>query len=76
MPAETASRILRLDSVLNRTGLSRSTLYRKIDCGTFPQQVRISERCIGWRENDIEEWLRNPMCYSVPDAAWNALERN
>ena len=64
MPAETASRILRLNSVLDRTGLSRSTLYRKIERGSFPMQVRISERCIGWRESDVEQWLRNPMSYS------------
>lgn len=64
MPAETASRILRLRTVLERAGLSRSTLYRKIARGTFPLQVRISERCIGWRENDIQRWLSNPAQYS------------
>lgn len=64
MSAETASRILRLNAVLDRTGLSRSTLYRKIERGTFPAQVRISERCIGWRESEVEQWLRNPMFYS------------
>lgn len=64
MLADTGSRILRLKSVLERTGLSRSTLYRKIEGGTFPKQVQISERCIGWREADVEGWLRNPVCYS------------
>lgn len=64
MPADSGSRIVRLNSVLDRTGLSRSTLYRKIERGTFPMQVRISERCIGWRESDIEQWLRNPIYYS------------
>ena len=57
------SRILRLGSVLERTGLTRSTLYRKIETGTFPKQVRISERCVGWRESEIEGWLRNPIFY-------------
>ena len=60
MLANTGSRILRLKAVLERTGLSRSTLYRKIERGTFPQQVRISERCIGWRESDVQQWLSNP----------------
>jgi prophage regulatory protein len=60
MPADLGSRILRLKTVLDRTGLSRSTLYRKIERGTFPRQVRISERCVGWREAEIERWLRNP----------------
>jgi prophage regulatory protein len=64
MAADSASRILRLKPVLERTGLSRSTLYRKVECGTFPKQVRISERCIGWREADIDQWLRNPATYS------------
>ena len=73
MAAETASRILRLKSVLDRTGLSRSTLYRKIELGTFPLQVRISERCIGWRESDIERWLSNPTTYSRLDSGRDPL---
>ena len=64
---EASDRILRLAAVLDRTGLSRSTLYRKVDAGTFPKQVRIAERCIGWRESMINEWLRNPMCYTAND---------
>ncbi|CTQ51395.1 helix-turn-helix transcriptional regulator [Jannaschia donghaensis] len=35
-------RIIRLNTVLDRTGLSRSTIYRKIAEGTFPAQLRIS----------------------------------
>jgi len=58
-------RFLRLNAVLDRTGLSRATLYRKIQDGTFPPQVRIATRCAGWRETAINEWLQNPMCYTV-----------
>jgi predicted DNA-binding transcriptional regulator AlpA len=36
-------RILRIRTVLNRTGLSRSTLYRKMSDGSFPRQVKIGE---------------------------------
>lgn len=61
-----SNRILRLKAVLDRTGLSRSTLYRKIGEGTFPKQIQISKRCAGWREAAIEQWLMNPMSYSVP----------
>ena len=60
-------RILRLNAVLDRTGLSRSTMYRKIQQGTFPAQVRIATRCTGWRESAIKAWLHNPMFYSVED---------
>jgi prophage regulatory protein len=58
-------RILRINDVLARTGLTRSTLYRKIADGSFPKQVKISTRCTGWREAAILRWLRNPMFYSV-----------
>ncbi|MBY0284265.1 MAG: AlpA family phage regulatory protein [Sphingomonas sp.] len=68
MTTDTPDRILRLNTVLDRTGLSRSTLYRKVDQGTFPAQVRIATRCVGWRESAIADWLRNPMFYGVEDA--------
>ncbi|CAH0352852.1 MAG: AlpA family phage regulatory protein [Sphingobium sp.] len=60
-------RVLRLNAVLDRTGLSRATLYRKIQDGTFPRQVRIATRCIGWRESAVNEWMRNPMFYRVDE---------
>ncbi len=68
MTSNTPDRILRLNSVLDRTGLSRSTLYRKVEQGTFPAQIHIATRCVGWRESAIADWLRNPMFYSVEDA--------
>jgi prophage regulatory protein len=67
MASESTDRILRIGTVLERTGLSRSTLYRKVQDGTFPRQLKLSERCAGWRESSINAWLRNPMCYSVKD---------
>jgi prophage regulatory protein len=54
-------RILRIRTVLARTGLSRSTLYRKMQAGVFPRQVRIAERRIGWRESAVNTWLEDPM---------------
>jgi prophage regulatory protein len=65
MTGASADRILRLNAVLDRTGLSRATLYRKIQDGTFPRQVRIAARCTGWRESAVNEWMRNPMFYEV-----------
>ena len=73
MVVESNSRILRLASVLERTGLTRSTLYRKIELGTFPRQIRISERCVGWRESEIDGWLRNPIYYRTNNAKYDPL---
>ena len=60
-------RILRINAVLDRTGLSRATLYRKMQTGTFPKQIRIATRCAGWRESAVAAWMKNPMFYSVED---------
>lgn len=60
---DTPDRIIRLKTVLALTGLSRSTLYRKIQMRTFPKQIAISIRCAGWRASEVEEWLKNPMFY-------------
>lgn len=67
MSNQKPERILRLKTVLERTGLSRSTLYRKIQDGTFPKQVRIAARCAGWRESAIDGWLQSPMFYRTDD---------
>lgn len=53
-------RIVRLKTVLIRTGLSRSTIYRKIAEGTFPPQLKISANGAGWHESDISRWVANP----------------
>lgn len=64
MTTETPERIIRIKTVLERTGLSRSTLYRKMQDGSFPKSVRISLRCAGWREAAVNTWLHNRLFYS------------
>ena len=54
-------RIIRLNTVLARTGLSRSTIYRKMAEGTFPAQFKISTNGTGWKESDINRWVENPV---------------
>ncbi|GAB1717532.1 MAG: hypothetical protein NTAFB05_25740 [Nitrobacter sp.] len=56
-------RIIRLKTVLARTGLSRSTIYRKIAEGTFPRQITISTNGAGWHETDIDRWIANPVAW-------------
>ncbi len=54
-------RILRIAKVLDLTGLSRSSLYRKVNEGSFPKQVQITTHCVGWRESSVLEWLADPI---------------
>ncbi|MGB3318284.1 MAG: AlpA family phage regulatory protein [Sphingopyxis granuli] len=67
MSSQPVDRFLRLGTVLDRTGLSRATLYRKIAAGTFPPQKKLAERCCGWRESHINIWQRNPMSFTIND---------
>lgn len=56
-------RIIRLKTVLLRTGLSRSTIYRKITEGTFPVQLKVSTNSAGWHESAINRWVADPMAW-------------
>lgn len=56
-------RIIRFKTVLARTGLSRSTIYRKIAEGTFPAQLKISANGAGWHESEISRWIANPVSW-------------
>ncbi len=58
-----SDRILRLKAVLDKTGLSRSSLYRKIAEGSFPRQLKISVQSSGWRESAVDRWIEDPMGY-------------
>ena len=62
-------RIIRLKTVLDRTGLSRSTIYRKIAEGTFPSQVKISIHGAGWHESSINRWIADPAHYREKEPA-------
>ncbi|MBM3575262.1 MAG: AlpA family phage regulatory protein [Alphaproteobacteria bacterium] len=57
---DTADRIIRIRTVIERTSLSRSTIYRQMKNETFPQQVRISVTGAGWRESDVNKWIKDP----------------
>lgn len=49
--------ILRRKQVEARTGLSRSTIYLRIQEGSFPRPINLGARAVGWLENEIEAWL-------------------
>ena len=54
-----APRILRIRDVLARTGVSRSSLYRFIDDGSFPRPVALGAKATGWVEAEISQWIES-----------------
>ena len=51
------TKLIRLPEVLNRTGISRSLVYKLIKEDKFPKQVNTSPRTSGWLEHEIDEWI-------------------
>ncbi len=67
------TKILRLPSVKNRTGLSRSTIYLRISQGKFPKPIALGGRTVGWIEAEIENWLNTAI--NVREASQRGNER-
>lgn len=53
-----AERFLSIRSVVERTTLSRSEIYRRIQAGTFPKQVKLGPRRVAWKERDVDFWAQ------------------
>ncbi|MDX1749036.1 MAG: AlpA family transcriptional regulator [Methylophaga sp.] len=49
--------ILKLSEVKLITGLSASSIYRAVNKGTFPRQIKLGERSSGWLMSDVTNWL-------------------
>ena len=53
-------RIMRIPEVVEVTGLSKTTIWRRVKSGDFPAPVRLGSlatRSIGWRSGQVQEWL-------------------
>lgn len=48
---------IRLNAVKERTGLSRTTIYRLIKRAYFPAPHKLSERITVWDQAEIDEWM-------------------
>jgi prophage regulatory protein len=49
--------LLSLRQVIERTGLSGTTIWRMENRGEFPARVQISENRVGWYEDEIDEFI-------------------
>lgn len=50
-------RIIRLKEVIDSTGLARSTIYKYIAEGSFPKPISLGDRCVGWVESEVHDWI-------------------
>ena len=56
-PSQPGRRAIRANAVLEKTGMSRTHLYRLIQAGKFPQPIKLSERITAWDEAAVDAWL-------------------
>ena len=50
-------KLLRFPAVRERTGLSRSTIWRLERRGEFPKHRRIAPNIVAWSEPEISRWI-------------------
>ena len=51
-------KLLRFPAVRERTGLSRSTIWRLERRGEFPKHHRIAPNIVAWIEEDVSGWIQ------------------
>jgi prophage regulatory protein len=56
---ERSLKLLRFPAVRERTGLSRSTIWRLEREGYFPKHRRISANAVAWVEDEVLSWIQS-----------------
>lgn len=51
-------KILRLPKVIDRSGLSKASIYRAEAIGRFPKRIALGANSVGWLESEIDEWIK------------------
>ena len=66
---KTKNRFIRLNEVMSRTGYGRTSIYRKMEDGSFPKSLKLGgppkdpnvfdSRAIAWIENEVDQWIES-----------------
>ncbi len=55
---ENSPSFLRLPQVKQRTALSRSSIYAKMQNGDFTSPINLGGRSVAWIDHEVEDWIR------------------
>ena len=66
---KTKHRFIRLSEVMSRTGFGRTSIYRKMEDGSFPKSLKLGgppkdpnefdSRAIAWIEEEVDQWIES-----------------
>ena len=66
---KTKHRFIRLSEVMSRTGYGRTSIYRKMEDGSFPKILKLGgppkdpnefdSRAIEWIEEEVDQWVED-----------------
>ena len=51
------ARFIRLEEVMHRTGLKKTSIYSKMKAQKFPQKIDLGGNNVAWLESDIDDWI-------------------
>ena len=62
-------RFIRLNEVMSRTGYGRTSIYRKMEDGSFPKSLKLGgppkdpnefdSRAVAWIEEEVDQWVES-----------------
>lgn len=61
----TTTTLIKLPEVKRRTTLSTSEIYRRLEAGTFPKQIKLGAKAVAWLEHEIDTWINQRVAESV-----------
>ncbi len=50
-------KVLKLKSVIEKTTLCHSTIYKLISEGLFPKPIGLTDRAVGWVDSEVDSWI-------------------
>ena len=66
-PPKQKHRFIRLNEVMSRTGYGRTSIYRKMEDGSFPKILKLGgppkdpnefdSRAVAWIEDEVDQWV-------------------
>ncbi|MEO1168771.1 MAG: AlpA family phage regulatory protein [Pseudomonadota bacterium] len=63
---ELPERLIKLPEVMDRVGLGKTMIYKKIKEGTFPAPYKPSSFASRWSEQEICDWIEDVKGFRPP----------